>query len=336
MNSKAKNSKANFLKRSQIISLGVVALLSISACESSNLGSGGSLPNLSLKNPLIPEASTGQVVSSPTNTGIVDRGLYSAVIAGPGDTMATLGARAGVTGEQLAIHNGLPVSYTPRNGQEFAIPSAVALEAIQLSTTDTLPDDSIEASSLGNENTGITTHRVKAGETAYSIARLYGVSVTSLASWNKLGPELSVTEGTELIIPSANTPTQTAQIPSETANDASPSTGFQKPVNGTVSTAYDPSNGSQGVVYSTGGQASVKASSGGKVVLVSESTGANGTIVMVQHPNGLISVYGKLGSANVAKGEEVTAGQTIGTTSGSQLLFQLRKGTASVDPSDYV
>ena len=35
-------------------------------------------------------------------------------------------------------------------------------------------------------------HRVEAGETAYSIARLYGVSVTALASWNGLGPDLAV------------------------------------------------------------------------------------------------------------------------------------------------
>lgn len=334
------NSKAKFLKHSQILTLGAAALLSISACTSTNGTAGGSLPSLSLSNPLIPQASNGQIVSSPTNTGIVDRGLYKAVIAGPGDTMETLAARAGITAEQLARHNGLPTSYSPRNGQEFAIPSAAALEAISLTDAQTLPEDEIETSSLGNNDTGTTTHRVKAGETAYSIARLYGVSVTSLASWNKLGPELNVTEGTELIIPTADTPnatqTETAQIPAGTATDATPNSGFQQPVSGSITTAYDPANGSQGVVYSTGGQAPVKATSGGKVVLVSESTGANGTIVMVQHANGLISVYGKLGSASVTKGQEVSAGQTLGTTAGSQLLFQIRKGTSSVNPSDYV
>ena len=44
-------------------------------------------------------------------------------------------------------------------------------------------------------------HRVEAGETAYSIARLYGVSVTALASWNGLGPDLAVRENQELLIP---------------------------------------------------------------------------------------------------------------------------------------
>ena len=44
-------------------------------------------------------------------------------------------------------------------------------------------------------------HRVESGETAYSIARLYGVSVTALASWNGLGPDLAVRENQELLIP---------------------------------------------------------------------------------------------------------------------------------------
>ena len=44
-------------------------------------------------------------------------------------------------------------------------------------------------------------HRVEAGETAYSIARLYGVSVTALGSWNGLGPDLAVRSNQELLIP---------------------------------------------------------------------------------------------------------------------------------------
>ena len=44
-------------------------------------------------------------------------------------------------------------------------------------------------------------HRVEPGETVYSIARLYGVSVTALASWNGLGPDMAIREDQELLIP---------------------------------------------------------------------------------------------------------------------------------------
>ena len=44
-------------------------------------------------------------------------------------------------------------------------------------------------------------HRIQPGETAYAIARLYNISVTSLAKWNGLDTDLSLKAGRELIIP---------------------------------------------------------------------------------------------------------------------------------------
>lgn len=46
-----------------------------------------------------------------------------------------------------------------------------------------------------------TRHQVKRGETAFSIARTYGVSARALADWNGLGPDLDVREGQYLMIP---------------------------------------------------------------------------------------------------------------------------------------
>ena len=44
-------------------------------------------------------------------------------------------------------------------------------------------------------------HRVQKGETAYSIANLYDISVRTLADWNELDADFSVQEGEVLIIP---------------------------------------------------------------------------------------------------------------------------------------
>jgi murein DD-endopeptidase MepM/ murein hydrolase activator NlpD len=44
-------------------------------------------------------------------------------------------------------------------------------------------------------------HRVAAGETAFSIARRYGVPVAALAEWNGLGPDYTVRTGQYLLIP---------------------------------------------------------------------------------------------------------------------------------------
>ena len=66
-------------------------------------------------------------------------------------------------------------------------------------------ESSIENSENLNTNIGTPDnpikHRVEIGDTAYSIARLYNVSVTSLSKWNGLDADLNVVIGRELIIP---------------------------------------------------------------------------------------------------------------------------------------
>jgi membrane-bound lytic murein transglycosylase D len=48
------------------------------------------------------------------------------------------------------------------------------------------------------------THRVKRGETVFSIARKYGVSVSSIRSYNKLGSKKKLVQGRRLTIPMAD------------------------------------------------------------------------------------------------------------------------------------
>ena len=49
-------------------------------------------------------------------------------------------------------------------------------------------------------------HVVKRGETAYSIARMYNITVRSLADWNGLDAKMTVREGQTLLIPVATGP----------------------------------------------------------------------------------------------------------------------------------
>ena len=67
-------------------------------------------------------------------------------------------------------------------------------------------------------------HRVEAGETAYSIARLYGVSVTALASWNGLGPDLAVRENQELLIPIVSDANRISSAPETQPGQGTPVT----------------------------------------------------------------------------------------------------------------
>ena len=69
-------------------------------------------------------------------------------------------------------------------------------------------------------------HQVVRGETAYTVARLYGVSVKSLADWNGLDQNFTIREGQFLLIPVAE---QTAAVaPATTTNP--PGVGTPTPV----------------------------------------------------------------------------------------------------------
>jgi lipoprotein NlpD len=346
-------------------------------------------------------SSSGQVLpnAAPDSRGVITYASYQVAVAQNSDTLQTVAARVGTTPEELARLNALPADYRLRPGEVLLLPDSVARPTGSTGfetgtvTTESL-DWSPEAAAAAIDSSGATTgnaspqgnpfgngqsqplidpirHRVEAGETAYSIARLYGVSVTALASWNGLGPDLSVRENQELLIPivsdanrisgSADTmpgegtaigaPATAAQpLPAditESGEPASPNLGqyrtppggkLDAPVSGSISRSYDPSN-PNGVGYAVPAGTNVRAAADGEVALISEELGGIGTIVLIRHRDDLMTTYSTLSDVAVTKGDTVRAGQVIGKVAPRdkpELQFDVFRGTSSVDPSPYV
>ncbi|MGO4915632.1 peptidoglycan DD-metalloendopeptidase family protein [Pseudogemmobacter sp. W21_MBD1_M6] len=164
--------------------------------------------------------------------GVISYPNYQVAVARQGDTVTTVAARLGIAAAELATYNALPADVPLRKGELLALPRRVAEPSPATGAPTTGPilpaTDQIDVTTLaGNaiERAGTTTtpkpaaqvgaeplrHKATRGETAYSIARLYNVSVKSLSDWNGLGPDLSVREGQLLIIPVANE-TKTAAL----------------------------------------------------------------------------------------------------------------------------
>jgi murein DD-endopeptidase MepM/ murein hydrolase activator NlpD len=79
-------------------------------------------------------------------------------------------------------------------------------DAQKVETTTLAPaDNTIQPAVKGSTQTGAEPirHQVVRGESAYTIARLYNVSIRSLAEWNGLGPDFAVRENQYLMIPVA-------------------------------------------------------------------------------------------------------------------------------------
>ncbi len=320
--------------------------------------------------------------------GVITYATYQVVVAREGDTMESVAARLGISAEALASRNALPVDYRPRAGEVLLLPDSFPRVApVDGVTTSTLPWSPETASAAidsaaptavqpppaaaGDPLIDPVRHRVEAGETAYSIARLYGVSVTALASWNGLGPDLTVRTNQELLIPivsGANqvssavdtAPGQGTPVPpppsaadplpeniTAGADPASPQLDqfrtppggkLSAPVPGQVSRAYNPAN-PNGIGFAVPAGTPVEAAGDGEVALISEELGGLGTIVLIRHADDLMTTYSVLSNVTVNKGDKVSAGQPIGSVAprdNPELQFDVFRGTTAVDPTPYI
>ena len=117
--------------------------------------------------------------------------------------------RVGLTSAELASFNGRATSDVLRDGEVLALPRRVTagdgggtdIASIARGAIDEAEPGRTAAAPEVQPGTEPVRHRVGRGETAYSIARLYGVSVRALAEWNGLGPDLAVRENQYLLIP---------------------------------------------------------------------------------------------------------------------------------------
>ncbi|MGI8783753.1 MAG: LysM peptidoglycan-binding domain-containing protein, partial [Acidobacteriota bacterium] len=91
----------------------------------------------------------------------------------PGDTLASIARRRGISKFSLASANDLTVRSRLKIGSELLIPAHLWMKpAFEAQTTLA---------------TRTRTHRVRRGETLGAVARRYKVSVAALRSWNRLG-----------------------------------------------------------------------------------------------------------------------------------------------------
>ena len=86
----------------------------------------------------------------------------------------------------------------------------------------------------------------------------------------------------------------------------------------------------------------VTAAADGVVAYAGNELRGYGNLILIRHADGWVTAYAHTDSMLVARDEPVTAGQTIATvgSTGSvaepQLHFELRQGSQSVDPQDYL
>ncbi|QOL80609.1 M23 family metallopeptidase [Pseudooceanicola spongiae] len=179
------------------------------------------------------DAALGVAASrpSPDNRGIISYPGYQVVVARRDDTVNDVAARVGADPAVLARYNGLNLGDRLNDGAVLALPSRVSEPSPATGSPGTGPimapsdvgftqmagsaieraaDKEISVATLPPSSPGQPArqvgeepirHRVVRGETAYTVARLYGVSVRSLSEWNGLDANFTIREGQYLLIP---------------------------------------------------------------------------------------------------------------------------------------
>ncbi|MFK4811120.1 peptidoglycan DD-metalloendopeptidase family protein [Devosia sp. ZW T5_3] len=261
-----------------------------------------------------PMPSPSTLGTLPTNSAVptvapaATGGTFTHTIAS-GESLYTIARRYDVTTQALVLANGLSSPDKIVVGQKVIIPGRADLLAtkapapVQVASTNPAPPPLQQTLPTAAPNTLQT-------------------AATPAPTPQQAAP--------------ASAPTQVANVPA--AEPAmSGNTKFRWPVSGRVLTDFAASRGTGINIEASEGSA-IKAAENGTVIYVGSGVEGYGNLILIRHPNGYVSAYAHLKSMSVAKGANVSRGDTIGAAgmTGSvtqpQLHFELRKGATPVDP----
>jgi murein DD-endopeptidase MepM/ murein hydrolase activator NlpD len=378
-----------------------VAAMALTACES--------MPDWDMRD-LGGGFTTSEAVSNlpgrpqPDNRGVISYPNYQVVVARQDDTIRTIATRLDLDATQLAAYNGIAPDTPLRPEETVALPARVTepspatgatapgsvapVDVTAIATTaldragpsNQQPTAPAPAPETAGQGTEPIRHQVAGGETAFIIARLYGVPVRSIAEWNGLGPDMNVREGQFLMIPQGGSPapnpapspatpapgqgsptptppSAAAPLPAEDPSEPLPeeatppapdlgtpapaepasASRLAMPVQGSIIREYAPGR-NEGIDIGVSAGTTVRAADSGTIAAVTTDT--NGVaIVVVKHPDNLLTVYTNLENLTVAKNDTVSRGGALGSVRAGDptfVHFEVRRGLQSVDPADFL
>jgi len=240
-----------------------------------------------------------------------------------GDTLSSLALKFGVSESSILWQNDLEADSVLKPGQKLEIPPV----------------------------TGIV-HKVKRGETIYSIAKKYQVNAQQIVNWpfnsfsNDETFELAV--GQLIVVPEGIQPESSPEpeylarrertTPSAGAVSATGTFGW--PASGGLTQYfvwYHP-----GIDIANRSAPDILAADSGKVISVKYQRYAYGNHVIIDHGNGYTTLYAHLSSVYVDQGQTIARGGAIGRmgttgrSTGIHLHFEIRKNGIAQNPLSFL
>jgi len=255
-----------------------------------------------------------------------------------GETFFSIARSQGIRAEDLMRHNGVTDPTRLQAGQRLRIPPAA----------------SAGSNASINNTSALAVHRVVRGDTFFSIARRFSVTVDALRRENNLSDDYVLREGDILRLPAGaripSAPAVAAGIPAAVVTGPVPATQARAEtrVNGTIDPSVRWPIVAQEVNYMTGKLSGVvitgtrsepvRSLTRGTVLSAGPYRGF-GMVVIVQVEGGYLYVYGGCETLSVREGDVVGPGTELGrlgidaATNKPKLFFMVYRGNVPVHPA---
>ena len=257
-----------------------------------------------------PITKTATLAAPPSTLKAIPEGVYTHVIES-GESLYTIARHYDVTAQAIMSANGITSADKIFVGQRLVIPGRADLLAAADKGGAPKPAP-VVVPAVDNTKTATLTPIKPAGSAS---------------------PPAPTAPPTQQVATASPIP---AKVPAAEPV-MSGSDKFRWPVSGKVSTDFIASKGT-GINIDAPEGTAVRAAENGTVIYVGNGVEGYGNLILIRHPNGYVSAYAHLGATTVAKGDNVSRGDSIGTVgmtgsvSRPQLHFELRMGATPVDP----
>ena len=235
----------------------------------------------------------------------------SEIVVAKGDTLYSLSRKYEIPVNDLAVMNKLTPPFNLSVGQKLKVPQLSNVKVANVEEKKITP-----SVKQGGEKVATTTVQAKPKTQTASVKEVKNTKISSDPA---------------------------KQLPKITSRSSSK---FSWPVRGKILSQYGPKKTAglvnDGINIAAPLGTWVKAAENGVVAYAGNEVKGMGNLIIIQHSDGWMSVYAHLDSMNVRRGTKVAVGQNIGKIGMTgkvdtpQLHFEIRKGTKSYNPIQYL